>query len=162
MKVLKKSTANSKPSSWQATAGWEGSRNGWFNRSKHRTGFHNVKVCGKIASADIAAAERFCDVLEKNCAFIKPAVQRSKFVTLMKTAVYWKKGRIAHALANRKGRCQVSRLQKIGQRSCLGAKAPRGNRLKPLLVYHFGNRHALKGINKPPYPCISDRTRKDG
>jgi hypothetical protein len=65
-------------------------------------------------------------------------------------------------LANRKGRCQVSRLQKTGQRSCLGAKAPRGNRLKPLLVYHFGNHHALKGINKPPYPCISDRTRKDG
>ena len=62
---IKISTANSTPSSWQATAGLEGSRNGWCNRSKHRAGFHNVKVCGKVASADTAAAEKFCDVLEK-------------------------------------------------------------------------------------------------
>jgi len=44
--VIKISTANSKPSSWQATAGLEGSRNGWFNRFKHRAGFHNFKVYG--------------------------------------------------------------------------------------------------------------------
>jgi hypothetical protein len=49
----------------------EGSRNGWFNRFKHGAGFHNVKVCGKVASADIAAAERFCDVLEKKLCFYK-------------------------------------------------------------------------------------------
>jgi hypothetical protein len=81
--------ANSKPSSWQATAGLEGSRNGRFNRFKHRACFHNVKVCGKVASTDTAAAEKFCYVLEKNCVFIKEALQRNKFLTLTKTAVYW-------------------------------------------------------------------------
>jgi hypothetical protein len=59
------STANSKPGSWKATAGLEDSRNGWFNRFKHRAGLHNFEVCGKVASADIAAAEKFCYVLEK-------------------------------------------------------------------------------------------------
>jgi hypothetical protein len=62
---IKINTANSNSSSWQATAGLEGSRNGWFNRFKHRAGFHNVKVCGKVASADTAAAEKSRDVLEK-------------------------------------------------------------------------------------------------
>jgi len=57
--------ANSNPSSWQAVSGLEGSENGWFNRFEHRAGFHNVKVCDKVASTDTAAAEKFCDVLEK-------------------------------------------------------------------------------------------------
>jgi len=39
---IKISTANSKPSSWQATAAFEGSRKGSFNRFKHRAGFHSV------------------------------------------------------------------------------------------------------------------------
>jgi hypothetical protein len=65
MKVLQISTANYKPSSWQATPGLRGSNNGWFNRFTHRAGFHSVKVCGKVVSAITATAEKFCNVLEK-------------------------------------------------------------------------------------------------
>ena len=150
---IKMGTANSKPSSWQAKAGLEGSRNGWFNRVKHCAGFHKVKVCSKFASVDAAAEVKFCGV-GINYVFIKVAVQRNKFLTLMKT--------VCTCIGKQERTMPDLKASKYWATLLLAASAPRDNRLKPLLVYHFGNRHALKGINKPPYPCISDRTIKHG
>ena len=52
----------------------------WFNRFKHCAGFHSIKVCGEATSANSAAAEKFCDVLQK--IIDEDSIQRNKFLTL--------------------------------------------------------------------------------
>jgi hypothetical protein len=124
---------------------------GWFERFKGCHGFHNQKLTGEAAAADLVAGEKFPALLQVTIEEHGYLLQQ--VFSLDETGLFWK--------------WMPSRTFVSVQVVAAGFKASKdlctlllsGNTsgdygIKPLMVYHSENSRTLKGYSKEGLPVV--------
>lgn len=115
---------------------------GWFSRFKKRYGFHNLKMTGEAASADVEAAKMYPATLKT---IIEEGGYTSKQIfNIDETGLYWKKLPNRTYISVEEKTAPGFKASKDRLTLLLGANAEGDCKLKPALVYHSENPRALK------------------
>ncbi|XP_047473466.1 tigger transposable element-derived protein 1-like [Penaeus chinensis] len=122
---------------------------GWFARFKKRYGFHNLKMTGEAASADVGAAKTYPATLKK---IIEEGGYTSKqSFNIDETCLFWKKLPNRTYITAEEKTAPGFKASKDRLTLLFGANAEGDCKLKPALVYHSENPRALKGYVKTCY-----------
>lgn len=131
--------------------------NGWFNRFKMRSNFHNVKVSGE-AGIDHKAAETYPGVIKK--IIEDGGYTAQQIFNVDEAGLFWKKMPECIYISKEGKTMQGFTIAKDRLMLLLGSNAAGDHRLKPLLVYHSENPRALKHIDKASLPVYYHANRK--
>ncbi|XP_066547533.1 tigger transposable element-derived protein 1-like [Amia ocellicauda] len=123
---------------------------GWFERFKMRHGFHNLKVTGEGAAADQIAADEFSSLLQT--AVNEGDYDARQVFNIDETGLFWKRMPSRSFLSVEENSAPGFKAAKDQCTLLLGANAAGDHKLKPLMVYHSENPHALKGYAKGHLP----------
>ena len=122
---------------------------GWFYKFKTRHEFHNLKCSGEVKSADEDAAPSYPDHLR---AIIEEGgYNPQKIFNMDETALQWKK-RPERPYITRQKSAPGFKEFKNRFTLLLEANLTGDCKLKPVMVYHAENSHALKGYEKISLP----------
>lgn len=84
-------------------------RRGWFMRTKERSHFHNMKVQGEAAGADVKAAASYPEGLAQ---VVNEGGYSRYIFSVDRTAFYWKRMPSSAFIVKRRSQCLVSKLQR--------------------------------------------------
>jgi hypothetical protein len=131
---------------------------GWFERFKGCHGFHNLKLTGEAAAADLVAAEKF-PALIKATGEEHGCLPQQVF-SLDETRLFWKRmlsrmfvsvqEKVAPGFKASKDRCML----------LLVGNASGDYKIKPLMVYQSENPRVLKGYSKESLPVVWRSNKK--
>jgi hypothetical protein len=124
--------------------------NGWFNRFKNRTGFHNVKVSGEAASGDAKAAQMFPGVLKETVN--EGGCTAQQVFNVDGAGLFWKKMPERTYISKEEKTMPGFKAVNGRLTLLLGGNASGNYRPKPLLVYNYENPCAFGGISKATLP----------
>ncbi|XP_021923685.1 tigger transposable element-derived protein 1-like [Zootermopsis nevadensis] len=125
---------------------------GWFSRFKRRANLHNLRLQGKLASADTETASEFLKSLEK--IIVEGGYNAHQVFSVGETGLFWKR-MPSRTYISREEKCAPGhKFAKERLTLLLGGNAAGDFKLKPLLVYLSENPRALKGTVKSSLPVI--------
>jgi hypothetical protein len=125
---------------------------GWFERFKRRHGFHNLKLIGDAAAADLFPAENFPAQLQ--AAIEEHCYLPQQVFNLDETGLFWKRMPSRTFISAQEKTAPGFKSSKDRLTLLLGGKASGDYKTKPLMVYRSENQRALKAYSKEHLPVV--------
>ena len=130
---------------------------GWFEKFKHRSNIHSIRITGEAASSNMQAAQEFPDMLKQ---IIHQGNYPPQLVfNVGETALFWKRMPSRTFISREEKHASGFKCAKDRLTLLLGGNASGDFKLKPMLVYHSENPRALKGLSKD-HLSYGGRTRR--
>lgn len=126
--------------------------NGWFDKFKKRSGYHNVKITGEASSCDEEGAKNFKVKLET---IIKEGnYTEDQVFNVDETGLFWRKMPDRSYIAKQEKSLPGYKSAKERVSLLLGGNISGDYKLKPLILHRSQNPRALKNIPKTSLPFI--------
>jgi hypothetical protein len=129
-----------------------------LNVFKRQHGFHNLKLTGEAAAADLFAAENFPAKLQ--AAVEEHGYLPQQVFSLDETGFFWKRMPSRTFISVQEKTAPGFKASEVCLTLLLGGHASGDYKTKPLMVYHSENPQALKGYSKEHLPVVWLSNRK--